>query len=32
VPAVAPAVAPQPQARSGRGVARAYAMDWATFY
>lgn len=32
VPAVAPAVAPQPQARSGRGVARAYAMDGATFY
>ncbi|WP_374500853.1 hypothetical protein [Zoogloea sp.] len=29
---VAPAVAPQPQARSGRGVARAYAMDGATFY
>lgn len=30
---VAPAAVPaQPQARSGRGVARAYAMDGATFY
>lgn len=37
VPAAAPVAAPaavpaQPQARSGRGVARAYAMDGATFY
>jgi hypothetical protein len=32
-PPLAPAAVPaQPQARSGRGVARAYAMDGATFY
>jgi len=32
-PPLAPAAVPaQPQTRSGRGVARAYAMDGATFY